>query len=160
MKKWLLQPHKNPHTFTESRNVEVVVYMSAYNAASFNDFKKEFPDSVLELEPKKKPVSQDLRGYYYGVVIPTVQAIIPEWSRLSDDEVHEILKRQFNGFNFFNPITKRTDRVGKSVMGLDSNSPRAMDYIDKIRMWLATEYYTELPNPMDYLKFLDQAKLK
>lgn len=116
---------------------------------------------VVEVEATRGGVSDALRGYYYAAVLPTVKATVPEWHNVKDDDLHEILKKIFNGFNFFNPFTKRTERVGRSAMNWnESNSARAMAYIDKIGQWLLEEYLVELPNPQEYRKWADQARLK
>lgn len=114
----------------------------------------------LEITPLRGKVSSKLRGYYFGVVIPTVKHTIPEWRDISDDNLHEILKKLFNGFNFFNPITKRTERIGRGTMNNERDTARAMEFIDSIATWLANEYRVNLPDPKEYKDLRDSAQLK
>lgn len=127
-----------------------IVFGSDYNDVRFRVWAKNHEGKWVRIELVKNPVSEQLRGYYFAAVIPTVKAAVPQWKHLKADDVHEILKKMFNSFDFFNPITKRTERVGRTAMSSDSNTSRGMDFIEKIREWLATEYLVELPNPEEY----------
>src|SRR3990167_5771886 len=88
--------------------------------------------------------SDELRGYYWASVIPTVKAIIRHWEKMSDDDIHEMLKKLFNFFDAYNPLTKRVERFGRTAMSADSTTERAMEFIDKIGVWLGEEYKTPL----------------
>lgn len=147
-------------TFLFRAKQVVIIDGEAYNTARFNDWKKENPDAYVRIEKMKPGVSDNLRGYYYGAVIPTVKAVIPEWRDMKPDLVHEALKKVFDGVRFWNPVTKRTEIVGKTVMSSESNSKKAMDFIEKIRQWLSENYYVDLPDPHEYNKYLDSAQLK
>lgn len=131
---------------------------SDYNQARFVEFCKDNDGKQIRLETVKKTVSDEMRGYYYGAVIPTVKATVPEWSSLKPDDVHEILKKVFNSFRFFNPITKKTEVVGRTAMSQESNTARAMEFIEKITEWMATEYFVEMPTPQEYKKLRDSAQ--
>lgn len=133
---------------------------SEHNQARFYEFCRNHEGKWLRVELNKNPVSDGVRGYYFGAVLQTVRSVVPEWASLSNDDLHEILKKMFNYFDFFNPITKRTERVGRSAMSDESNTARAMDFVEKIRLWLAEDYLTELPSPDEHKKLLDNAELK
>lgn len=123
---------------------------SDYGEARWRDFLNTNEGKKLRIEKSRNPVSDELRGYYWSAVLPTAKSAIHEWEKLNDDDVHEILKKLFNYFDFHNPLTKRIERCGRPAMSSDSNSSRAMDFIDKIREWLANEYKIELPTPDEY----------
>lgn len=131
-----------------------------YGQHRFNQFLLDNEGKKFKIEKLRNPVSDELRGYYYAAVLPMVKSTIPEWSGLSDEDVHEILKKQFTSFKYFNVFTKRTELVGRSAISNASNSKRAMDFIEKIREWLATDYYVELPSPEDYKNERDSAPMK
>lgn len=127
-----------------------------YNLSRFKDFLGKNEGKKVRIELAKNPVSDELRGYYWGAVIPTAKSAVKEWEDITDDELHEVLKKLFNYFDFYNPLTKRKERCGRSAMSGDSNSARAMDFIEGIRKWLGEEYYIELPSPEEYKKKRDE----
>lgn len=144
----------------KSKNLSLV-FGSDYNRKRFLDFLEhcEKENKEIRIELAKNPVSDDMRGYWFGAVIPTVRAIIPEWKNNSDNEVHEALRKMFNFIEMFNPLTKRNERFGMSIMGDKSNTKRGMEVIEKIRVWLGEEYNQELPSVEDYQKVRDSAPL-
>ena len=145
---WIIEAQKGRPEFSD------------FQMADFHDFSLAHPKLKYRLTPAKNPVSNDVRAWYFGAIIKTIKATVPQWNTLSDEEVHEILKKMFNFFEFHNPLTNRTERCGKSAVGSESNTERAMDYIEKIRVWLAEEYKTELPDPEEYKRKLNSAELK
>jgi len=64
-----------------------------------------------------------MRGYMFGAVIPFLKRIVPDWQSLTNDQVHEILKKNFNYFEAFNPVTKRVERYGQSIMSKIDRQP-------------------------------------
>jgi len=132
----------------------------AYNGHRFHQFTKDNPDKWLRIEPIKLSVSENLKGYYFGAVIPTCKGTVPEWNHLSDEDLHEVLKKEFNGFNYFSPLTKTTERVGRSAMGPESNAIRATEFIEKIRLFLAEQYFVDLPDPQEYKRALNEPILR
>ena len=78
---------------------------------------------------------------------------------MSDDDIHEMLKKLFNFFDAYNPLTKRVERFGRTAMSADSTTERAMEFIDKIGVWLGEEYKTPLPDAEEYKKIRDGAPL-
>lgn len=135
-------------------------FQSEWNEARFREFCKNHEGKILRIELSKNAVSEKIRGYYFGAVIPTVKASVKDWENISSEDVHEILKKLFNYFDALNPITKRIERFGRSAMGDESNSVRAMDFLEKIRVWLAEDFGVEMPNPEEYKKINDMAILK
>lgn len=132
----------------------------SHNGHRWNEYKKTHGKKWMRITPETSPMSDNVRAWYWGAVIPTVRAKLTEWENLTEEEVHEVLKKEFNGFDYFSPITKKVERVGRSAVGSDSNTRRAMEYIEKIRVWLAEEYMTELPSPAEYMRILNSAKLR
>lgn len=133
---------------------------SEHHRAIFRDFLSANEGKKLRIELVKNPTSDEMRGYYFAAVVPTVKKTVAEWSTLPNEDVHEMLKKIFNSFDCFNPLTKRVERYGRSAMGEDSNTKRAIDFIEKIRVWLLEDYKVELPNPEEYKQIRDSAPLK
>ncbi len=89
-------------------NIFFFDFGSDFNFSRFKQFVKDNDGKNVRIELAKKAVSDELRGYYYAVVVPTARATILEWQHYSDEKTHEMLKTVFNGFKFFNPVTKKT----------------------------------------------------
>lgn len=154
MKKWLTKNKIDEDT------KEVTLLMSLYNAANFNDYKKDFPNAQFELKPLKKPVSKDMRAFYFGAVLPAVQSTCNTWSDLSSDEMHEIIKKLFFYFEAYNPITKRTERFGRTVMADNewNNTIKASNFLMVLTDYLAT-CGIEFPDSSEYKALRDSAPL-
>jgi len=133
---------------------------SDYNEAHFNDWCKKNEGAIVRLEPSGNPVSDNMRGYYFGAVIPFIKSLVPEWQSVSTDEVHEILKKNFNSFDAWNPVTKRMERYGQSVMNRALRNKKAAQYVDRIGQWVEENYGQSLPSPEDYQNWKDNAHMK
>ena len=136
-----------------------LLWSTPYNEARWRDFCKT-NDKELRIEVAKNPVSNALRNYFWGAVIPTVRQTIHEWEYLDDEDLNQILKKNFNGFTFYNVFTKRTEKVGRSAMSGESNTARAMLFVERIGEWLASEYGVELPSPDEFKQKMDMAELR
>jgi len=120
------------------RNQYSIGFRSDYNEARFQDWARENLGKQVNVTEKKKPVSSDLRAYYFGPVLQVVKRTCAEWKDLDSSELHQIVKKLFFYFETYNPITKRTERFGRSVMS-DSewnNTAKAMEFLDIIREYL------------------------
>lgn len=131
---------------------------SDYNRASLNDWLKENPGRQLRLTPINKPVSRDLRAFYFGAIIPVLRSTCKEWEDLSAFEIHEIIKKMLFYFEAFNPKTKRTERFGRSVMADTdwNNTKKAMIFLDVVREYLS-ECGLDFPNAQEYTDWLNSA---
>lgn len=80
--------------------------------------------------------------YYWGVVI---KILCSEFGYFQE-EMHELLKRLFLGYEKANRITGEIERFCKSTKELSTQE--AEDFYEKIRVWALTEYsiYIPLPN--------------
>jgi len=116
----------------------------------WNEVKKENPEKLYGISPIKNPVSVEMRGWYWGAIVPTCKSVVKEWKTLTDDDVHEIMKKMFEYFDAYNPLTKRVERYGRTVMSDDSNTERAMNYIAKVRQYFLENYKIDLPDPEEY----------
>lgn len=134
-----------------------VTFDSPYGQVYFDMFLRENDRKKIEIRLAKNPVSDEMRGWYYAAVLPTVKALVPQWASLTNEEVHEILKKNFNYVEAWNPLTYRNERFGKSVMSDESNTAMAMDYIEKLRQWTLENYATDLPDPDKYTMWRDSA---
>lgn len=112
------------------------------------------------IEKVKNPVSKDLRAYYFGAVIPIIRTTCEKWENLSSIEIHEIIKKMLFYFETYNPLTKRIERFGKSVMASDdwNNTHKAMEFLDIIRGYLA-DCGLEMPDSEEYKRARDLAPI-
>jgi hypothetical protein len=136
------------------------VSMEDYVERSFHDWCYENEGKQVRITPQKKPVSIDMRNFYFGAVIPVVRSTCEEWKNLNSIEMHEIIKKMFFYFESYNPLTKRTERFGKSVMS-DSewnNTAKAMEFLMVIAEYLA-DCGLMMPNPEEYKEMRDSAPL-
>lgn len=136
---------------------KTLVFNTDQHQAIYHDFLSRNEGKKVRIELAKNPVSDELRGYYFAAVISTVKSVIEDWRGIPDEDVHEILKKMFNYFESVNPLTKRVERYGRSAMSSESTAARAMDFIEKIRIWLMDEYKIELPSPEEYKHIRDMA---
>lgn len=131
---------------------------SKYNAERLGQWLKEHEGSLLKLVPVSGKVSEEARGYYFGAVIPFLKKIVTEWDSVTGDEVHEILKKNFNGFEAFNPKTGRVERYGRSIAVEDSR--KFQEYLLRLADWVMTNYQQTLPDPEEYKEWRDSAPLR
>lgn len=124
-----------------------------------------FKDEVRLLEGKDvkliditqgESVSDELRGYYFAAVIPFIKSLNEgQWDHLSPDQIHEILKKDFNFFEAWNPLTNRVERYGQSVAARDRDYKQMLEYLKRIETWLEENYGQSLPDSESYRKFKD-----
>lgn len=128
-----------------------------YNRYEFKKWLKENEGGLIRITcGGKKKVSETLRGYYYGAVIPTLKKAIPEWANESDETLHSLLKLEFNGVEIYSPFEKKKVRVSGTMMSKQASSYDAMMYIERIRSWLLENYGTDLPDAEEYKALRDR----
>ncbi len=132
---------------------------SDFNEARFRQFLKEKEGEKFGIIPEDKIVSDEMRGYMFGAVIPFLRQISPQSWPASDDQVYEMLKKEFNYFEAIDPVTKRKERYGQSVMSKSCKSKKATEFIARIGEWVAEQYSQELPDSKEYLAWKDSAPL-
>lgn len=134
---------------------------SDINLARFHDWATEHEGVQMRLETEKKKVSDDMRGYYFGAVIPIIRSTCDKWSNLKGEELHEVIKKMLFYFETYNPKTKRIERFGRSVMKNDdwNNTVKAMEFLEIIRQYLA-DCGLEMPDPEEYKRYWNSAPLK
>lgn len=134
---------------------------SEYNRIRFNQYLKDNPGKRVKIEKYENPVSDEMRGYMFGAVIPFLRQISPDtWTGMTDEQIYEILKKNFNYFEAYNPLTKRTERFGQSVMNTSCKNKKAMEFIQRIGDWVEENYNQTLPDPEEYKRFRDSAPTK
>ncbi len=124
---------------------------SEYTGQDFRQWLKDNPGKSFRIEPLKKPVSENLRGYYFGPVLNRVKGTCDEWKHLTNSQLHQIMKKQYNSFDSFNVVTKRIERFGDSVMSDDewNNSEKAINFLEPIRDYLIS-CGLDMPNSEEY----------
>lgn len=135
-------------------------FPSPYGEQHYRHFLTKNDKKKVEIRIAKNPVSDDMRSWYWAAVLPTVKSLVPQWEKLTNDDVHEILKKNFNYIEAWNPLTERNERYGKGVMSGESNTMMAMSYIEKLRQWCLENYETDLPDPTKFISWRDSAPMK
>ncbi len=112
---------------------------SEYVGPDFREWAKVNEGHQIRIEQVKKPVSENLRGYYFGGVIPVIRSTCEKWEKLSAHQVHERVKKMLFYEEDWNPMTQRIERFGKSVMSDDewNNTTKAMEFLEVITDYLA-----------------------
>ncbi len=137
-----------------------IAFDSDYVKAHFKTWLKENSDHPFKIESVDK-VSQELRGYYFAAVIPLIRSTCDEWEKLNNQEMHEVIKKLFFYFETYNPVTKRNERFGRSVMA-DSewnNTRKAMKFLEVLAEYLGT-CGLEMPDSKEYTRWRDSAPMK
>lgn len=136
-------------------------FISPYARDLLKDDLKNNEGKQYRIEKVKKPVSADLRSFYFGAVLPEVRKTCNAWEKLTAIELHEIIKKMLFYFETWNPKTQRTERFGRSVMA-DSdwnNTAKAMNFLDTVRVYLE-ECGHNMPDSEDYKHARDMAPMK
>lgn len=134
-------------------------FLSSYNKALFNEWLKDNEGHKVEIKRVSSKVSDNRRGWYFGAIIPFMKQLVGAWSNLSDEQVHEILKTEFNGFTI-------KDKYGNDrkyplpVANRDVDTEQFDNYILRISEWVRSNYELELPNPEEFKDLMDKAELK
>jgi hypothetical protein len=133
-------------------------FTSEISKSLFQQNLRENEGQQYVIEKTKNPVSDALRAYYFGAVIPIIRTTCEEWEELSSEEIHEVIKKMLFYFETYNPLTKRMERFGRSVMKKDDwNSTRkAMEFLEIIRQYLA-DCGLEMPDSEEYKRWRDSA---
>ena len=133
-------------------------FMSDYNKARFNDWCKENEGQKIQIKRVSSKVSDNRRGWYFGAIIPFMKTLVPAWNELDDDQLHEVLKTEFNGFIVETKVGKR--KYPLPVANRDVDSEQFDNYILRISEWCRNNYEQELPDPEMYKEVRDSAELR
>lgn len=137
-----------------------ISFVTEANTARFKDWAKQNTGKKIRIEEELKPVSQSLRGYYFSAVIPVLRSTCEEWKHLNGEELHNVIKKMLFYFETYNPITKRTERFGRSVMSEDewNNTKKASEFLEIISNYLA-DCGREMPDSEAYIRWRDSAPM-
>lgn len=122
-------------------------------------FYKDNEGKEVKMTPVKKTVSDELRGYYFGAVIPFLKQVEKRWDGLLNEQVHEIMKKEFNYFEAYSVKNKRVERYGLPTANTEAKAEDMMNFIQRINSWVIENYGQSLPDPEKYKEFLDSAQM-
>jgi hypothetical protein len=134
-------------------------FLSSYNKALFNEWLKDNEGQKVEIKRVSSKVSDNRRGWYFGAVLPFCKQLVPAWQSLSDEQLHEVLKTEFNGFTI-------KDKYGNDrkyplpVANRDVDTEQFDNYILRISEWVRENYAQELPDPQQFKDLMDKAELR
>jgi len=129
---------------------------SDYNRSRFIEELKSNEGKQYRIEKAKNPVTNEMRGYYFGAVLPVVRKTCIEWKHLTSDELHEVLKTEFAFFEAWSIKDQTTKRYATNVMSDKSSTQKAIQYLQDISDYLAQCGLT-MPDPEEYKRFRDSA---
>lgn len=90
----------------------------------------------LEIKSTRELRTLSQLGYYWAVIIPTIQAYFRDsGQKMSQTEVHYFLKLEFYYEEIISPITDRVIREPKSLVGISID--RMSEFINDIIIWAA-----------------------
>lgn len=130
--------------------------MSEYSRIDFKEWCKEHEGTTVRIEPAKKPVSSEMRAYYFAAVLPVVRSTCDEWKDLNQIQMHEVIKKMFFYFEAWNPKTARTERFGRSVMSDTewNNTYKAGQFLEVLAGYLS-QCGLEMPSSEEYKAIRD-----
>lgn len=100
---------------------------------------------LVEISGADKRSNQQNR-YYFGLVVPMIQkAINSHGSNYTKEEIHELLKAQFNLSDFVNTETGECISIPISTTRL--NKEQFSEYITRIQAWAADLLLLVIPDP-------------
>ena len=144
-------------------NIDGKIVWTSGQRAKFSDFKNERRGKMirLKLEDFTGNVSEQMRGYYWGAIIPWVRNADEHWESMTDEEIHELLKKEFNSSQLYDPITKKKVKIGKSLISRGVKTDEAMATIARIADYFIENYNTmpPQPDPMQYKIEVNKAVL-
>lgn len=110
----------------------------------------EGKDIVITIDKKKNERSLQQNAYYWGVLIPIVQAALKDAGmKMSKEETHELLK-----FKFLQ-VEKVNESTGEILKFLGSSAELTttgfMEFIADIQQWSAEYLNTQIPSPNEQL---------
>lgn len=132
-------------------------FQSEYHKHLVKERLKNTVGMVYKITPLDSPVSDEMRGYMFGAVIPFLRTLSAFPDTLTDEQVHEMLKKEFNFFEAIDPVTKRKERYGLSVMNKAMKNRDAMEFIERIANWVLENFNQTLPDPEEYKRWRDSA---
>lgn len=137
-----------------------MIFSSETAKVLFQEDLKKNEGKQYRIEKVKKPVSDELRAYYFSAVIPIIRSTCDSWQKLTGEEVHEVIKKMLFYFETFNPQTQRTERFGRSVMKRDdwNNTAKATQFLDIVGQYLS-DCGLEMPSAEDFKRYKDSAPL-
>lgn len=129
---------------------------SEYGAVAFRMWIARNEGHKFEIKKAKHPVSSALRAWYWAAVVPHFNSL-EGWQNLSPEEVHEILKLEFNSASVLNPVSKKVENIPQTIMSDESNTTKAMEFIERLRQYSLENYSKDLPLAEEYKKLADAA---
>lgn len=136
-------------------------FLSEYNRDRFRAELRKNDGKKYRITPVTPDVSEEKRGWYYGAIIPFMKELNPHWSDLTSDQLHEVLKQEFNGFEA-RGIDGEWKKYGMSAVAGDVRTEIFDNYILRISEWVKENYGgMTLPDPEHWKKhFRDSAITK
>lgn len=132
-------------------------FLTDYNKARFQQWLKENEGQKVEIKRVSSKVSDKRRGWYWGGIIPFMKRLVSSWAELTDEQLHEVLKTEFNGFIVDTKQGKR--KYPMPVANRDIDSEQFDNYILRIAEWVRNNYALELPSPEEYKRLIDNPQL-
>jgi hypothetical protein len=123
-----------------------------------NDFKADVlrhfagKEITITVERKRRRRSLMQSAYYWGVVVPIVQAgLIEAGYKVGKEDTHEFLKSMFNKQELVNELTGEILQTVGSTAQL--STVEMMTYFQEITIWAAEFLNVQIPEPGEQIEF-------
>jgi len=136
-----------------------IYFSSPYGEINFRHFLEKYDGRKIEIKLAKNPVSDEMRGFWWGAILPFMRTLDEQWAKLDNDAINEIIKKE-TGISIFNPITKRDEKIAKSITSDASYTLRAMEAIDWVRVYAMENYARDIPDSEEFLRYRNSAPMK
>ena len=133
-------------------------FLSQFNKNRFYEEMKSNEGRKYRIEPVTPEVSDKRRGWYWSAVLPFIKSINPAWIDLTNDQVHEILKQEFNGFEA-EGVDGKVKKFGMSAVASDVKVKIFDNFILRLAEYVKENYGgMTLPDSEHYKKHRDSGE--
>ncbi len=117
-------------------NKQTLNFGSPYNQARFRDWAAKNIGMEVKLIPSDIPTNE-MRGYYFGAIVPAIAESSSQDYKSPEvlQEIHELLKTEFNGKFIKDFIKGGMKKISLSTTRL--NKSGFSEYLNRITAWMS-----------------------
>ena len=134
-----------------------VDFLTDYNRARFKDWCKENTGAKIKIKPVSHTVSEKRRAWYWGAIIPFMKELHSVWDNYTDEQVHELIKLEFNGYDLIG-IDGSKRRVGLGVVNSRSEVENFDNFILRLDNYVNENFGMSLPDPELFKRERDEGE--
>ena len=132
-------------SFTTTANADGIIKASAPHQIQMRCVALAGKRVTVTIETAKKKRSLEQNAYYFGCVVPIMQATFNQLGNdFSREQTHDILRAKFLTVDIVNVDEVIAQRI-KSTTELTTT--QFAEYILQIQQWAASTFYVHVPDP-------------